>query len=451
MKTKLFLLLTCIFCVSIYGQHYEFISHIITDTADSAECVFAADIDGDGDNDVLSASFNDNRVNWWENDGTGNFDEHVITTNAEGALCIFAADFNGDGAMDVLSASEMDDSIAWYDNVNGDGSVWVEFVLLENRDGARSVFAADFDGDGYMDVLSASKNDNTIAWYDNVDGNGMGWVENIITTNALAVRTIYAADIDGDGHMDVLSASENDGIIAWYENTDGFGTFGPSQVIITDPAGAYRVSAADFDGDGYEDVIAGLDIGKISWFKNDGQGTFGQEQIITEDAMRIDGIHPVDLYGDGHKDFLAAEYNNNLVSWYKNLDGLGNFSLKKEIESNAPGAISVYAADIDGDGDMDPLSAWESAGTIAWHETILGVDEYPLFDFSVYPIPTTGILNIQSKTAITQIEIHNLLGQLVKSNNNKNTIDISSVRQGCYFIKLKDENGNIGTQKVLKK
>jgi len=68
----------------------------------------------------------------------------------------------------------------------------------------------------------------------------------------------------------------------------------------------------------------------------------------------------------------------------------------------------------------------------------------------LFPNPTNSILNIESKTSITEIKIYNQLGQLVLSSSNKNTIDLSSVSQGLYFVKIKDENGNIGTQKVVK-
>jgi len=68
----------------------------------------------------------------------------------------------------------------------------------------------------------------------------------------------------------------------------------------------------------------------------------------------------------------------------------------------------------------------------------------------VYPNPTTGILNIETETTITQIEIYDMLGKLVLSNSDKNTIDILELSQGLYFCKIKDENGNIGTQKVVK-
>ena len=84
-------------------------------------------------------------------------------------------------------------------------------------------------------------------------------------------------------------------------------------------------------------------------------------------------------------------------------------------------------------------------------DEIFGIDENSQLDFSIYPSPTTGALNIESESTITQIEIYNQLGQLVTSNSNQNTIDISSVNTGLYFVKLKDDNGNVTTQKVIKK
>ncbi len=86
-----------------------------------------------------------------------------------------------------------------------------------------------------------------------------------------------------------------------------------------------------------------------------------------------------------------------------------------------------------------------------YSEVVLGIGDNSPLNFSICPNPTSGILNIQSDTPISQIEVYNLLGQLVVSNNNKKVIDISNVSQGIYFIKIMDEKGTIGTQKVLKK
>ena len=96
------------------------------------------------------------------------FTERVISTTAHGAYCIFAADLDGDGDIDVLSASVIDDKITWYESDGGSPPAFTERVISTTALGAQSVFATDVDGDGDTDVLSASENDDKIAWYENL-------------------------------------------------------------------------------------------------------------------------------------------------------------------------------------------------------------------------------------------------------------------------------------------
>ena len=71
----------------------------------------------------------------------------------------------------MLSASSRDDKIAWHENL-GEGKFSSQRVITSEADSARSVHAADLDGDGDLDVLSASYNDDTIAWYENLFDHG---------------------------------------------------------------------------------------------------------------------------------------------------------------------------------------------------------------------------------------------------------------------------------------
>ena len=221
-----------------------FTEHWISTAADGALSVFTSDVDGDGDMDVLSASHHDDKIAWYDNDGGSPpaFTERVISTVANSAASVFAADVNGDGDTDVLSASWRDDKIAWYENDGSPPPVFTERVISTNAGYAFSVFAADVDGDGDMDVLSASVLDNKIAWYENDGGLLPVFTERVISTNAAKARAVFAADVDGDGDMDVLSASNGDDKIAWYENMgeppsipgdlDGNGTVGVKDLLI---------------------------------------------------------------------------------------------------------------------------------------------------------------------------------------------------------------------------
>lgn len=359
-------------------DNLRFFPHTITTALDQADSVFAADLDGDGDIDVLSAYRGENKIAWYENtDGLGSFGpQHIITTAAIRASSVFAADLDGDGDFDVLSASRDDDKIAWYENVDGLGTFGPQQVITTSADVAVSVFAADVDGDGDTDVLSASSVDDKIAWYENTDGLGTFGPQQVITTAANRAITVFTADLDGDGDTDVLSASGGDDKIAWYENTDGLGTFGPQQVIDSAAFRASSIFAADLDGDGDIDVLsASRDDDKIAWYENtNGMGTFGLRQVITNNIDAAVSVFATDLDGDGDIDVLSASVFDNKIAWYENTNGLGTFGPQQVITSAADGARSVFAADLDGDGDTDVLSASQGDGKIAWYENIPPTD-----------------------------------------------------------------------------
>ncbi len=112
------------------------------------------------------------------------FTERVISTAANGASSVFATDLDGDGDTDVLSASVLDNKIAWYESDGGSPPIFTERVISTTADGPRSVFATDVDGDGDIDVLSASENDDKIAWYESDGGSPPNFTERVISTTA---------------------------------------------------------------------------------------------------------------------------------------------------------------------------------------------------------------------------------------------------------------------------
>ena len=120
--------------------------------------VFAADVDGDGDTDVLSASVCDDKIAWYENDGSQNFTAHTHHHDQRGgngcATSVFAADVDGDGDTDVLSASSTTTRSPGTRTTAARTSPPTPSAPPPN--GACSVYAADVDGDGDTDVLSAS-------------------------------------------------------------------------------------------------------------------------------------------------------------------------------------------------------------------------------------------------------------------------------------------------------
>ena len=90
----------------------------------------------------------------------------LVTSEAMGARCGVAVDLDGDGDNDVISASSTDNTVAWYESrpTGGAGTFSGKKQITFLSNGARIVDFGDIDGDGVVDVVSASYYDHTIGY-----------------------------------------------------------------------------------------------------------------------------------------------------------------------------------------------------------------------------------------------------------------------------------------------
>ncbi len=395
---------------------------IISITADTAFSVYAADIDNDGDMDVLSASDDDNTVAWYENtDGSGTFSApRIITDTAVGARSVFADDIDSDGDVDVLSASwgvlnsgsNPNMEVAWYENAPDTQPLgsFISQQAIAYHTAPISVISADLDNDGDPDVLSASYGDNAIVWNENLDGLGKSWSEHIISNQTNGPWDVFAADLDNDGDLDVLAASNFSDDVAWFENrlNEVSTDFGPLQLISDIADGARVVRAADMDRDGDMDVIsASWFDGKVAWYPNLG-GTFGNpatnQNIIAVANTHTQAMHVVDLDNDGDVDVLYGSWEDGVehkILWMENTDGSGLTWSSHEISTLIIGCQSLYTADLDGDGDLDVLSASQDDDKIAWYENLGGSANKPPF-----PPPIDGPLDEANFGELDPIDLY---------------------------------------------
>ena len=270
-KTNRFLFFTLLFSTLAFAQEDEEISfetHTIFDDAQNAFSVAVADIDGDEDMDVLSASAVDNSIRWYENhrdvDENVAFTDYIIFSSAMEARSVAVADFDNDNDLDMVSASAGDHTIRWYENkgkqvneMDEEVVVFDNHIIYSSATTATAVTVADVNKDGKMDVLSASYGDNRIRWYENkgrqVGEDGVERVvfdDHLIFSSAIGARSVTTADINNDGYLDVLSVSnslfEGSSTVRWYQN-DGMQNFSPH--LINDDAGLpLSVATADIDG-----------------------------------------------------------------------------------------------------------------------------------------------------------------------------------------------------------
>lgn len=246
--------------------------------------------------------------------------------------------------------------------------------------GARGLGVADLDADGYVDVLAASEYEGEVFWFRNESGNG--FANGIVITDTFAsALTVNAGDLTGDGLADVIVGGDER--IEWYENA-GNGRFASGQLVSAGLPKIIRVSVADVDADGDSDLISASKW-KVAWFENRGSGSFGPPRVVNLDVRHVNWTDTADFNGDGRIDIFAVTYEyeyseieddpslpgrgarSDNVVWHPNLGG-GQFGPAQLVWGDA-GAIQshVRSGDIDGDGRVDLMSCLFFLDQVVWY------------------------------------------------------------------------------------
>eukprot|EP00928_Gymnodinium_smaydae_P035573 TRINITY_DN25011_c0_g1_i1.p1 TRINITY_DN25011_c0_g1~~TRINITY_DN25011_c0_g1_i1.p1 ORF type:complete len:1074 (+),score=140.72 TRINITY_DN25011_c0_g1_i1:91-3312(+) len=355
--------------------------YVVTSEAASARCAVPADFDLDGDLDVVSVSSADNTIAWYERRGDGSYGpKQMISGASNGARIVTIGDIDQDNKTDVIVASYYDHTVGWFRNLGG--SFGPMYVITRAAIAAQGVSVADLDNDGDLDVLVASSGDSIISWFENLGDGKFCEIKNVVDTQALGVRTVIAADLDDDGFLDLAAASKDDHTIAWYRN-DGKLNF--EKIIIDDAAtGAYSLVAKDVDRDGCIDLVTAANMdgkieqngegGLVSFYRNyfnHSLSRLGSFQKIAVTAGNSTGLNDFDWFvlsvwagdldGDGDIDIASASYSllhEGGISWYENIDGSGDTWSRHRLYTSPSSHTGhyVFGADMDGDGDVDLLA-----------------------------------------------------------------------------------------------
>ncbi len=394
---------------------------LIHDNAVNASAVIATDIDQDGDLDVVSASKGDDKIVWYENDGTGNFSSPFnITTNAEICLTITAADINNDGYPDIMAGYALTDKIVSFIN-NQDGTFSTENLITDQTDYIQALATADLNRDGNIDLISISKSDNKLAWYDNRYGTGVFSAQKVISDTISQGFDVAVGDFNLDTHPDLVCTALTDNEILVFINGDGLGDFEVPMIISNTCKVPKGVTTGDFDHDGdidiaachssqnpdevvwYENGESGFlvhnihkirevnridlydinndgntdifytDAHNVCWIANQNAGTsFGSETILYQGGYNITDIKLTDIDNDNDMDLFVTDAQGDLVFWFENLDGNGSFGGPNVIDSQGDGPVSLHFSDYDGDNDLDLLVDLHNENQIVVYENTDG-------------------------------------------------------------------------------
>jgi len=341
-------------------------TQVVTSILTNASGVVAVgDFDGDGKADIAVpitvAQHGDSGLSILLGNGDGTFQAPINSIGyGPTPKSIQAADFNRDGKLDVIWGSDAGATVFLGNN---DGTA----LALTNSGigGLFNMVVADFNNDGIPDVATLASGDDPVYVFlgkgDGTFGTGapiLKYPENCIS--------LLAADFDGNGNLDIACYGFGSTFI-WAGNGDG--TFQPP---LSPRIFGYAIAAGDFNGDGRVDLfstalrnpltdigfipVAGVALGK-------GDGSFLLDTVVDASCDCHGGITDgnilaLDLNGDGEPDLIDVETPNMALNSFRILFGMGDgifpatggYILKGESEG---GQSNAAAGDFNHDGKPD--------------------------------------------------------------------------------------------------
>ncbi len=274
------------------------------------------------------------------------FDQKSISHTLLNPDRVAFADLDLDGDIDIVASSldlygkispESDQIIlAWYENTQSPETVFIEHKI-SSPFFVDSFRVEDVDGDGHPDILFEAVGE--IFW--NLSDGGIlpdfGFSFLVMPTPQFSLSNTLVIDIDGDGDLDLLPGGQD-----WYEFIGGGGSGFALRQFASAPAGAFRWSA-DLDSDGDIDLIS---IGG-KWYESDG---LSPPTLTEHDVHASAGsmLIPVDINNDGHMDLHSGASN-----WYRNSGAPDPVFDHRQV--NGISATPLTPVDLDGDGDLDMI------------------------------------------------------------------------------------------------
>jgi len=342
--------------------------------------VVAADLRGIGILDLVVAEADSGTVGILLGNGNGTFAPEVLYNFPAPVLCVAVADINGDGKLDLIAGLVGDQFTGPVATLLGDGSGKFATFHASPTDNllgsfvTTSIVARDLNGDGLPDLVLVDQSllENGVHSYLNRGDGTFKYAQFIAGSGGSS--TVALGDVDEDGCVDAATTGGSSLLLVFKGNCDGsFQTLPNTFPIAGAGEAPVSIALSDMNGDGHLDVVTAggfFNVDPIFGFEatnlvtvllGDGKGNFSLPKVYRNQPSMY-GLGLADLNGDGRPDVIAASQDDDSVTVLLNdshggLQGpsggyIGYIANGQQGSSNAPYS-NPFVQDLDGDGKPD--------------------------------------------------------------------------------------------------
>jgi hypothetical protein len=276
-----------------------------------------------------------------------------------GVDSVAVGNFQGHGNEDIVADSGGSLSVLLG---NGDGTVQKPVGLNDGPNAARSFVVGDFTGDGKQDIVTSdfipygggAPSISLLAG----KGNGTFAAPTIEVASEVA-NALAAGDLNGDGKLDLVFASDSGGNTVTALLNKGGGTFATTASVAVTVAPT-ALAAADFTGNGKQDLVVMGEVGDISILLSNGDGTFRAGPTLTDSGPLA--VTVGDFTGNGKQDVAVGNFDGTVDVFLGN--GNGTFQAPKVFNLGSNDVVSsIVAGDFNHDGKQDLAVAFNNSVT----------------------------------------------------------------------------------------
>ncbi|MCB9836341.1 MAG: VCBS repeat-containing protein [Phycisphaera sp.] len=371
----------------------------VTSALAGAVSVESADLDGDGDQDLLVATGTSGEIVWIESDGNSNPDFpliHVIDNTVINAAHASVADVDGDGDLDVIASvrSSSPSAVTWYENVGGLPASFEPRLLgaLPGSDIGQRVNAAraaDLDLDGDTDIVvsfyaNASSIQGHVVWYrsNGLSNPSFTAVPLSAPINTLEnVSDIRISDVNLSGSRDIVAVSETPGIsggrnrVVWWSSSGGVNPLFQFQSIDNTLIDPVSLAVANFGGTIAPDIaVAAAGSNRVTILRNNGGLTPSFSAIAAITLTDPRSVIAFDVDSDGDSDLAAALGGGANAVVIENMSlGTPLFTLRP-LGTSGGACMDIATADISNNGRLDLAVVFPGSGRVDWFEQVRSIE-----------------------------------------------------------------------------